>query len=151
MQKITKEFLVVFLIFLFTSACGSTFVSKSNATNRDVESIPIESVDAETNGKRFGDTHFSLSFGELFLSYEYFNSNEIANSKYLEKKSADKQILKTEDVLDKNEKKVGEKSLAASKGNKKKFCLIWTKNNKLTEVCAESLEALTEFEQTYKI
>jgi hypothetical protein len=152
-QKMTRECLTVFLICLFISACNFSTVSKQSNSTKDIESIPIESVDADTNGRRSGNTHFYLNSGELFLSYEYFDSDEIADSKYLEKKNADGQVLSTEPIFDKNEKRIGEKMLAVfvSKENDMRFCLFWIKGNKLTKVSAASLEAIKEFERTYKI
>jgi hypothetical protein len=134
-------------------ACNSPATSRESSQRRDVESIPIESVDVETNGKRFGDTHFTLNSGELFLRYEYFDSNETANSKLLKKKETAGELLKIESVFDKNGQKIGEKILAVflSEDKKKQFCLFWTKGNKLTEIKTESIEAVKEFEQTYRI
>lgn len=148
-----KEFLALFLICLFASACDFSTVPKQNNSIKNVESILIENVDAETNGKRFGDTHFSLNSNELFLSYTYFDTNEMADSKLRERKNAAKQILSTEPVVDKDGNKIGEKFVAVFDSNEKekRFCLLWTKGSKITEVSAESLEAIKDFEQTYKI
>lgn len=108
--------------------------------------VPIESVDAETNGKKSGDTHFSSYSTDAENSYSYslFESPEkaIEGLNRVEKNSL--RVLRKGELKDNNGNKVGEKIIISTW---KDYQLYWTKGAMYHSVISESLSDIEEIEK----
>ena len=113
----------------------------------------MESVDAETGGKRGGGTHFTLSSGELFLDYQYFSGAAEATRRIDEETDSAKELIERGDVPGIAGGIVG-KFVIAETGSaypNNKVCLRWSNTNRYARVCSESTPALDEFRTIYEL
>ena len=108
--------------------------------------MPIETVDAETSGKKSGDTHFSSlsSDEEVFYTYENFATNEKALEGLKRNEKQSFRVLRNGDLKDNNGKKIGEKLFISTREDYK---LIWTNENRFNSVSSKSLSAVEEIEK----
>jgi hypothetical protein len=138
----------LFLIFSFTAACERESIAK-----KSVDSIPIESMDAETGGKKGGDTHFSISSDELFFDYEYFDNEAGAKAKLDERRRKAKQIIEEGNVLGKGGEIAAEYSVTenVSTYENERYCLRWSRANRYLQVCSSSRHAIEEFRTVYDL
>lgn len=113
----------------------------------------MESVDAETFGKRHGGTHFHLADEEFFLDYEFFGDIDKAASKIAESRSTAKRVLEESIVIGSDGQKVGMLLLVESslEPTNMRYCLLWTNRNKFTNICSQSTEALQSFRKDYEL
>ena len=134
--------------FIFVSACRPESTAK-----KTVDSIPMESVDAETSGRKSGGTHFSLNEERLFLDYEYLDDDRTAQTKIDESGSKGKRILEQANMIGTDGRSIGKLIVVESdsKHPNVRFCLLWTNKNKFTQVCSESTRAIEDFRSTYEL
>lgn len=139
---------ILFISLLFCFSCKNEESNqKSLFTCKDYKlNVPIESVDAETNGKKSGDTHFhsASSDEEVFYSYENFANKEevIEGLKRNEKQSF--RVLRKSELKDSSGNKIGEKLFISTWEDYK---LIWTNENIFNSVSSKSLSAVEEIEK----
>lgn len=116
----------------------------------------MEIADAETNGKRSGETHFrSPVDAEVFFSYHLTDSNEKALEEVRSKENTAKSVLRKSVLKDAQAKKNGEKIVFLSEAKlpisntiEKKYYLLWSNEAMLYSVSSESLAAIEEIEKT---
>lgn len=161
--NVTLDFFVIVLGF----NCG-TYLNQNTGKSeryscRDYEfsAALMEMVDAETNGKISGDTHFHSKGGnEIFYSYQRYNSSREAFDKLKkEQKETDKTLEEIE--LMNGGKVVGKKIVvfAEKKGSfgiDKNYYLLWIKESVWTEtsmfyrIRSKSLAGIKEMEKECK-
>jgi hypothetical protein len=142
-----KTGVFVFLTFSLVVACQSGNVKEIG--KKSIDSIPMEYVDAETNGRKGGGTHFSLTSTELFFDYENFEDEFIANARLESVRTNAAQVLEEGNVLAQGDVIAG-KFLVARHENER-FCLTWSRANRYSSVCSESKQAIEEFRTVYKL
>jgi hypothetical protein len=140
---------ILFLISLFAViSCQPAPTLK-----KSVDSILIEWVDTETNGKVAGGTHFSLGEGQLFLDYEYFDGPHTAESRVDELGLKAKRILEESKLTASDGGNIGKLLVleSDSKHSNLEYCLLWANRSKFTRVCSESIHAIEEFRIIYEL
>lgn len=142
-------------MFSFAVACqrGSAVDERAITTKQSIESIPMESVDAETGGKKGGGTHFSLSSDQLFLDYQYFDDKAIANAELNKAMSNANQVIEEGNVQGKGGSIVGRFRITEdrSRYENDRYCLRWTKQNRYAQLCSASRQAIEEFRTVYDL
>lgn len=140
------------LIICLGAGCNSNAETNPNSpkiyTCRDYNFvIPIETVDAQTNGKKSGSTHFcsSLADIEVFYSYENLQSNEEAAQYFVNQKKGFTAIIRKRELKNQTNDKVGEKILSYSEGNR--YVLKWVSNTRFNLISSDSLTAIEEIEK----
>lgn len=144
---------IKYIVFLLLSTFF--FGCKSKETHQKVFfprkdynlDVPIESVDAETNGKKGGETHFhsNSSDEEVFYSYDNFDSNDEAQSYFDKRTNEFRFLIRDSKLTDKNGKEVGQKTLFLSESNN--YVLYWINGVKFNSVSIKSLSAVEEIEK----
>jgi len=145
------HFKLVFLIpLIFYCGCQSTQNNQTQEKSYQCKdyklNVPIETVDAETNGKKSGDTHFHShsSKEEVFYFYENFATNEEAIEGLKRNERNSFRILRKGDLKDNNSNKIGEKLFISTWEDYK---LIWINENRLNSVSSKSSSAIEEIEK----
>jgi hypothetical protein len=135
------------LSVVFSSCAGGATPKKA------VESILIEAVDAETQGERAGDTHFTLGLYELFYSYENFDSAEESFEKLRERSELASLVMEKGEIRDAKGTEVGSYRLTSTNSSPTNqiFCLLWSKASRFAKVCSESVEGIEQFRNQYEL
>lgn len=141
------------LIFSLGVACQRANVTRENGTKKSISSIPLESVDAETGGKKGGGAHFTLSSNELFLDYQYFDDAEEAAAKFNEARSPLRHVIEEGNVSGATGVHVGKFSFTENESSyaNNRFCLRWSNAKRYVIVCSESRQAIEEFRTVYDL
>jgi hypothetical protein len=169
---------VVILILLISilSACqnGNMNLSRSNSQEHysyyredglmrdefwregEASDLPknFEAVSVDENGKETGgDTHFHFLDEEVGISYQIYDSSEIAlNHLNQSGKKAYKIIRKGAIRNDKGEE-IGQKVLFVEKSEatKNEYSLVWTKKSRFTILSSSSLKSVEAYEKDRKL
>jgi len=145
----------LFLIFSFATACQRESIAdqRGSGGKKSIHSIPIEYVDAETNGKKSGGTHFTLSSDQLFLDYENFDDEAGASAKLNKARSNAKQFIEEGNVQGDGGVIAGKYSVTENRSRYEndRFCLTWTRVNRYAQVCSASTQAIEEFRTVYDL
>jgi hypothetical protein len=140
--------LCLILIASLTAGCEREGVKKS------IDSISMESVDAETGGKKGGGTHFSITSGELFLDYTYLSNEAEAKAEVDGSRLGTERVIEEGDIREADGMAVGKFSLAENTSathENNRFCLRWSRVNRFSEVCSTSRQAIEEFRTIYEL
>jgi hypothetical protein len=119
-----------------------------------IDTIPMESVDAETGGKKGGGTHFSISSNEIFLDYQYFDDADAAVAKFNEAPPTPlRQVIEEGNVSGASGVRVGKFSFAENEASyeNNRFCLRWSNAKRYVIVCSASRQAIEEFRTVYDL
>lgn len=141
-------FSIFLIFFLGCQVTQNNQTQKKSYQCKDYKlDMPIESVDAETNGKKSGDTHFysHSSDEEVFYSYENFANREEAQNYFDKKTKQFMFLLRRNKLIDKNDKEIGEKILFRHESDN--YCLYWTNGHRFNSVSSKSLSAIEEIEK----
>jgi hypothetical protein len=124
----------------------------------------MESVDADTDGQRSGDTHFLSSPGEVFFGYDTLDSPLSADRKVQEYKAkAGRVIEEGEDVppmgapggvsyvlvemTDSDQSTVGNHPVIRTD----RYCLYWSKSAKYYRACSDTIQPIEHFRSAYEL
>lgn len=170
------KILILILLAFFFLACQneSTNLSESNnnesyadyrkdglkkdefwgkGENSDIPNV-FESVFVDENGKengKGGDTHFHFLDKEVFVSYQIYDSPEIALKQLHEAVENAEKIIRKGIILNNSNEEVGQKVLLIKTSenlqNNQSYSLIWTRNARFTSLSSESLKAIEAYEK----
>ena len=119
-----------------------------------IDTIPMESVDAETGGKKGGGTHFFLSSNEVFLDYQHFDDADAAVAKFREApRTPLRNVIEEGNVSGAGGAHVGKFSFAENESSyeNNRFCLRWSNAKRYVRVCSASRQAIHEFRTVYDL
>lgn len=147
-----KFWMLVLALLATLASCEQSTETKSTE-KKDVGSILVEAVDAETYGERAGDTHFSLGLHELSYSYENFDSAEKSLEKLRERSDLTGAIIEKGDIKNGAGVVIGSYRLARinSTSTDQEFCLLWSKSKRYAKVCSKSIEGIEQFRSEYEL
>ncbi len=142
----------LFLMFSLAAGCERQNIGRENSAKKSVDSIPMESVDAETGGDKGGGTHFHVSSNELFLDYTYFDDAAGANRELDKRTATAKQVIEQGDVSGDAGEIVGKFVVTETTSTypNDRFCVQWSKANRYSQVCSEFRQGLDEFRTVYE-
>ena len=139
---------LVLFVIMAISACKTDPVAK-----KPISSIPMESVDAETNGERGGGTHFHIGPGEVFLDYTTLDSPSRATQMVDENRARGIRILAEGPVQGGHGTVHGGYVLVENESGHEntRYCLHWSKGARFHTVCSASTQPIEHFRASYEL
>lgn len=149
--------IMLLLVISILSGCGFVSTGGRSATDSGVQRenkycaefkwmMPIEHVDAATNGKQSGGGHFEAFDGSFMThDYEIFATAVEAKNELEKRSKAADYVLRSIQLKDGNGDEVGEKTVVKIV-NESLFKLYWTNGTKLNIITGENEAAIAYVE-----
>lgn len=117
----------------------------------------FEAVSVNKNGKedgKGGDTHFDFLDDEVGVSYQVYDSSEIALQQLNKSIETSEKVIRKGSIKNEKGEEIGQKAVIVTKSKFNKsnyYALTWTRNSRFTILSGDSLKTIEAYEKDRKL